>query len=205
MEIEGIIGKKLGMTQIFTEDGTVVPVTVIQAGPCYVIQKKETTVQLGFEPQKVQRVTKPMQGHFKKAGRGCFKYLKEFKVKSIDEFNLGDEIKVTDIFKVGEFLHVTGRSKGRGFTGVMKRWNFAGGRDSHGAKQVHRHGGSIGMSADPGRVLKGKKMPGHYGNEKVTVKNLQVMDIKPEENLILVKGAVPGHINGIVYLRKQYF
>ena len=205
MEIEGIIGKKIGMTHIFNEEGNLIPVTVIEAGPCYVIQKKENSVQLGFIPQKMQRVTKPMQGHFKKAGKGCFKILKEFKVKSTDEFNLGDEIKVSDLFKPGEFLHVTGRSKGRGFTGVMKRWNFSGGRDSHGAKQVHRRGGSIGMSAFPGRVLKGKKMPGHYGNEKVTVKNLMVVDVKPEENLILVKGAVPGYKNGIVFLRKQFF
>ena len=205
MEIEGIIGKKIGMTHIFNEEGNIIPVTVIEAGPCYVIQKKKNSVQLGFIPQKLQKVTKSLQGHFKKAGKGCFKILKEFKVKSIDEINIGDEVKVSDLFKPGDFLHATGRSKGRGFAGVMKRWNFSGGRDSHGAKQVHRKGGSIGMSAFPGRVIKGKKMPGHYGNEKITVKNLMVVSIKEDKNIILIKGAVPGHNNGIVFLRKQYF
>jgi large subunit ribosomal protein L3 len=210
MEIQGIIGKKLGMTQYFSEDGSVIPVTVVQAGPCYVIQiKKEETdgynaVQLGFEPQKMQRVTKPLLGHFKNAGKGTYKYLKEFYVNNPDEFELGQEISVDKIFSAKEFIHATGITKGRGFTGVVKRYNFAGGRASHGSK-VHRTPGGIGASAWPSRVIKNKKMPGQYGNEKKTIKNLQIIDIRPEENLILIKGALPGHKNSIVFLKKQFF
>jgi large subunit ribosomal protein L3 len=210
MEIQGIIGKKLGMMEYFSPEGNVIPVTVIQAGPCYVIQKKDSqtdgydAVQLGFESQKLQRVNKPRLGHFKKAGAGTFKYLKEFKVKSFDGIDIGKEITIKDLFKIGDFLHITGKSKGKGFAGVVKRHGFAGGRGSHGAT-VHRNPGAIGASAYPGRVLKNKKMPGHMGNEKITIKNLQIVDLREDENLILVKGAVPGHINSILYLKKQFF
>ncbi len=205
MEIQGIIGKKLGMMEYFSPEGNIIPVTVIKAGPCYVIQKKEyNAVQLGFEQKKIQRVNKPLLGHFKKAGAGTFKYLKEFKVKSLDGIDLGAEVTVKDIFKIGDFVHITGKSKGKGFAGVIKRHGFSGGRASHGAT-VHRNPGGIGMSAYPGKVLKNKKMPGHLGNVKVTVKNLQIIDLREDDNLILVKGAVPGHINSIIYLKKQFF
>ena len=210
MELQGIIGKKLGMTQYFNEEGNVVPVTVVEAGPCYVVQIKTiekdgyNAVQLGFQEQKLQRVTKPLIGHFKKAGKGVFKFVKEFKVKDPSEFEVGQEIAIDKLFNVGDFIHVTGKSKGRGFSGVVKRYNFSGGRASHGST-VHRNPGAIGASAWPSRVVKNKKMPGHYGNEKVTIKNLQIIDVRPEDNLVLIKGAVPGHNNGIVYLKKQFF
>ncbi len=210
MEIQGIIGKKIGMMEYFSPEGNLIPVTVIQAGPCYVIQKKEESkdgynaVQLGFETQKIQRVNKPLLGHFKKAGAGTFKYLKEFKVKSFDGIEVGKEIKVSELFKIGDFVHVTGKSKGKGFAGVVKRHGFAGGRASHGAT-VHRNPGAIGMSAYPGKVLKNKKMPGHMGNKQITVKNLQIVDLREDDNLIMVKGAVPGHTNSIIYIKKQFF
>jgi large subunit ribosomal protein L3 len=210
MELQGIIGKKLGMMEFFNEEGNVIPVTVIEAGPCYVIQKKskETdgydAVQIAFQEQKMQRVNKPLTGHFKKAGKGVFKHLKEFKVKNVEEIEQGQEINVGDLFKAGDFVHISGTSKGKGFSGVVKRYRFGGGRASHGST-VHRNPGAIGMSAYPGKVLKNKKMPGQFGNSKITVKNLQIIDVRPEENIILIKGAVPGHKNAIVYLKKQFF
>ncbi len=210
MELQGIIGKKLGMIEFFSDEGNLIPVTVIEVGPCYVIQKKDeqsdgyNAVQLGFEEQKMQRVNKPLTGHFKKAGKGVFKHLKEFKVKSFEGIEIGKEVNVGDLFKTGEFVHITGKSKGRGFSGVVKKYKFGGGRASHGST-VHRNTGAIGMSAYPGKVLKNKKMPGQFGNSKVSVKNLQIIDVRPDENIILIKGAVPGHKNGIVYLKKQFF
>ena len=210
MELQGIIGKKLGMIEFFSEEGNLIPVTVIEAGPCFIIQKKVEdvdgydAVQVAFSEQKMQRVNKPLTGHFKKAGKGVFKHLKEFKIKDIESVEIGQEVNVDDVFKSGEFVHITGKSKGRGFSGVVKRYNFRGGRASHGST-VHRNTGAIGMSAYPGKVLKNKKMPGQFGNAKVTIKNLQIVDVRPDENIILVKGAVPGHKNGIVYLKKQFF
>ncbi len=203
----GLIGKKVGMTQIFSEDGVSIPVTVIEAGPCFIIQKKSTdkdgysAIQLGFE-KKEKNVLKPEAGHFKAAGKGIYRRLKEFRVDDADlgGFNLGDELKA-DLFKVGEKVRVTGFSKGRGFTGVVKRWSFSGGCDAHGSK-FHRKGGAIGQNVHPGKVWKGKKMPGRYGNEQVTVKNLEVVKIYPEKNLILVKGAIPGAAGGVVYIKR---
>jgi len=201
----GLIGKKIGMTQIFSKDGETIPVTVIKAGPCTVIQKKSkdkdgyNALQLGFEEKKWSRVNKPLQGHFKKAGQRAFYHLKEFKVDNIDKYQLGQEITL-EIFKVGGKVKVTGKSKGRGFAGVIKRWGFSGGPASHGS-MFHRAPGSIGSSAFPSRVFKGKKLPGHYGNKTVTVRNLEIVDIKPEDNLLLLKGAVPGARNSIVIIQ----
>jgi large subunit ribosomal protein L3 len=203
----GLIGRKIGMTQIFREDGKVLPVTVIEAGPCYVIQKKETekdgytAIQLGFE-KKEKNVKKPEAGHFKNAGQGVFKKLKEFRVATEEAgtYELGSELTVT-MFKPGEKIKVTGFTKGRGFTGVVKRWSFSGGRATHGSK-FHRKGGSIGQNVSPGKVWKGKKMPGRYGNEQVTVKNLEIVKVVPADNTIVVKGAIPGSTGGIVYIKK---
>jgi large subunit ribosomal protein L3 len=203
----GLIGRKVGMTQVFKEDGKVVPVTVIEAGPCYVIQKKEsekdgyTAIQLGFD-KKEKNIKKPEAGHFKNSGKGVFRKLKEFRVtdNELNEFELGSEINV-DMFKTGEYVMVTGFTKGRGFTGVMKRWNFGGGCRSHGSK-FHRKGGSIGQNVHPGKIWKGKKMAGRYGNEQVTVKNLEIVKVGSSDNTIVVKGAIPGATGGIVYIKK---
>jgi large subunit ribosomal protein L3 len=204
----GLIGKKVGMTQLFSENGVSIPVTVIEAGPCFIIQKKSTdkdgysAIQLGFE-KKGKNVGKPEAGHCKAAGKGIFRRLKEFRVEeaALGGFNLGDELKA-DLFKVGEKVKVTGFTKGRGFAGVVKRWSFSGGCDSHGSK-FHRKGGAIGQNVHPGKVWKGKKMPGRYGNEQVTVKNLEVVKIYPEKNLLLVKGAIPGAAGGVVYIKRS--
>jgi large subunit ribosomal protein L3 len=182
-------------------------VTVIQAGPCYVIQKKTgdkdgyEALQLGFDPLSEAKVNKPLDGHFQASGRGGFRFLNEFKVDSSDEFELGQEVNV-ELFEVGDKVHITGTSKGRGFAGGIKRWGFKRGPETHGCT-THRAPGSIGTAATPSRVLKGKRMPGQMGHHQVTIKNLTVIDIRPEENLILVKGAVPGANNGLVLLRKS--
>ncbi len=207
---KGILGRKLRMTQVFGPLGAAIPVTVVECGPCYVIQIKTeerdgyNAVQLGFLPKKESRVNKPLKGHFDKAGRGYFYYLKEIRVKEIPkDLKVGDEITVNN-FTVGEYVDVTGWSKGRGFTGVMKRWDFKGSAKwSHGTHEYFRHGGSIGSSTFPGRVFKGKKMPGRYGNERVTVQNLQVIDIRPELNLMFIKGAIPGARNSLVIIRQS--
>ena len=202
----GILGKKLGMTNAFTPDGLCIPVTVVQAGPCIVTQvKTEATdgynaLQLGFGKKKASRVGKPLQGHFAKSGDGLFAFLREFKVDNPDDYKLGQQISV-EIFEIGEKINVTGTSKGRGFSGVIKRHGFHGGKSTHGSHS-HRIPGSIGCSAWPAKVIKGKKMPGHYGNEKKTMKNIQVVNIRPEENLILLKGSLPGHKAGIVEINK---
>jgi large subunit ribosomal protein L3 len=204
--IQGILGKKLGMTQVFSMDGRRIPVTVVEAGPCVVLQKKTSAVdgynaiQVGFGPRKAHRTNQPEMGHFKKAGKGAFNHLREFRVENVDEFNVGDEISC-DVFAAGDIIDVVGTSKGKGFQGVIKRWNFSGGRASHGSK-FHRGPGSIGCSAWPARVFKGKKMAGQMGNAQVTTQNLVVVDVRPEENLILVKGAIPGPKNGLVTIRK---
>jgi len=203
----GLIGRKVGMTQFYNAEGNVIPVTVIETGPCVVVQKKETAkdgynaLQVGFGNKKAQRVNKPMQGHMAKAGKGAFEVVKEFRLADVSQYEVGQEIKVADLFKAGDRIAVAGTSKGHGFSGVIKRWSFAGFPGSHGTHEYFRHGGSIGNRSFPGRVRKGKKMAGHWGNEQVSIQNLEVVDIRPEENLMLVKGAVPGAKRGVVIVR----
>lgn len=205
--VNALIGKKLGMSQLFSPDGEVTPVTVIQAGPCTVTQIKSVdrdgynAVQLGFGEKKPQRTKKPSLGHFKKSGKGPFAVLREVRVDDVGEFELGQEVSA-DIFQVGELVHVAGRSKGKGFAGTIKRWNFSRGPMSHGGMNK-RPPGSIGCSASPSRVIKGRKMPGQMGNRKTTVKGLMVVDVRPQENIILIRGAVPGGRNGVVFIKKS--
>ncbi|WP_297055386.1 50S ribosomal protein L3 [Thermosulfurimonas sp.] len=204
--MEGLIGRKLGMTRIFNEAGEVIPVTVLEVGPCTVVQVKtvETdgynAVQLGFMPRKLTKFNKPMRGHFLRAGLDHgFYILREFRVEDASQFKPGQVLTLESLgVEKGIRVDVTGKSKGRGFTGAIKRWGFSRQPMSHGAKQVHRKPGSSGPSTFPGRVIKGKKMPGHYGNETVTVKNLLVAEVIPDKHLLLVKGAVPGWPNGWV-------
>jgi large subunit ribosomal protein L3 len=204
--IKGILGKKLGMTQIFSADGRRIPVTVVEAGPCVVLQKKtvETdgynALQVGFWGKKTHRASKPAMGHFKKAGKGAFTHLREIQVDDVDNYKVGDEV-TCEVFAAGDIVDVTGTSKGKGFQGVIKRWNFSGGRATHGS-MFHRGPGSIGGSAWPSKVFKGKKMAGQMGNERVTTQNLQVVEVRPDQNLLLVKGAIPGPKNGLVMIRK---
>ncbi|HID56362.1 TPA: 50S ribosomal protein L3 [Candidatus Poribacteria bacterium] len=206
--VNGLLGKKVGMTQVFDETGLVVPVTVIKAGPCPIVQIKSverdgySAVQLGFEERKPRSVNKPMAGHFKKAGVNPCRYLREIRVDETGDLKPGDVVDVS-IFSEGDSVDVTGVSKGRGFAGVMKRWGFKGSRGSHGAEKDHRHPGSIGTSTFPARVIKGKKMAGRYGGRRVTVKNLSVVKVDPENNLLVVKGAVPGPPNGLLIIRKS--
>lgn len=205
--VNALIGKKLGMSQLFSPDGEVTPVTVIQVGPCTVTQIKSVdrdgynAVQLGFGERKPQRTKKPLLGHFKKSGKGPFAVLREVRVDDVGEFELGQEVSA-DIFQVGELVHVIGRSKGKGFAGTIKRWNFSRGPMSHGGMNK-RAPGSIGCSATPARVVKGRKMPGQMGNRRATVKGLMVVDVRPEENIILIRGAVPGGRNGVVFIKKS--
>mgnify|MGYP003732295615 CR=1 FL=1 len=202
----GMIGKKIGMTGYFTPDGSHVPVTVVELGPCVVtqIKTKETdgynALQLGFGSKKKTHTNKPLAGHLKKCGSDLFNVLKEFPVDNPDEYKVGQKITL-DMFDVGEFVDGSGISKGRGFSGVIKRHGFHGGKATHGSHS-HRIPGSIGCSAWPAKVIKGKKMPGHYGNERKTMKNIQIVNIRPEENLILLKGSLPGHKAGIVEINK---
>jgi len=204
--MKGILGKKIGMTQIFTESGELIPVTVIEATPSFVVQKKTVekdgyaALQLGFIEKKMEKVNKPLQGHFKKASDKAFYFLKEVAFDDIDKYQIGQEIKVTDVFSEGEIIDVTGTSKGKGFQGVMKRHNFKGGRATHGS-MFHRAPGSAGSSAYPSRVWKGKRYPGHMGNERVTVQNLKIEKIIEDKNLILIKGAVPGAVNSLVVIK----
>ena len=207
--IEGLIGKKVGMTQIFTDDGIVIPVTIVKAGPCLIVQKKGENeknlnkVQLGFvEDKKVKNVTKPMMGHFDKAKVPPTKLLREFFIDN-DEHKVGDSVKV-DIFKENEKVNLVGVTKGKGFQGVVRRWNFKGGPKSHGSMH-HRRPGSIGMCAFPGEVIKGQKMPGRMGGKNKTVKGLKVVKIDLENDLILIKGAVPGFNGNYVYILKDSF
>lgn len=200
---KGIIGKKIGMTQIFDESGKVIPVTVVEAGPCVVVQKKTVendgynAVQIGFSDKKASRVNKPQQGHFAKAGVAAKRVLKELRLDDIDSVNVGDLIKA-DIFADGEYVDVTGTSKGKGFQGTIKRWNGARLKETHGTGPVHRHAGSMGACSTPSRIFKGKKMPGHMGSETVTVQNLVVAKVDAENNLLAIKGAVPGPKGGTV-------
>lgn len=193
----GLLGKKIGMTRVYTVEGKAVGVTIIEAGPCVVLQKKTeakdgyAAIQVGFGSKKESRMTKPEAGHAKAAGKGGFYHIKEFRVADIEQYEVGQEIQITDIFKVGDLVDISGQSKGRGFQGVIKRHGFKGGRATHGS-MFHRAPGSIGCSAWPSRVIKGRKMPGQMGNQAVTKKSALVMDIRPEQNVLLVKGPVPG-------------
>jgi large subunit ribosomal protein L3 len=206
--VNGIIGKKLGMTQIFAPDGTVTPVTVIKAGPCVVVQRKTVStdgyeaVQLGLvEEQAPKKTNKPMAGHFKKAGIPPTRVLREFRLKGGEDGAVGDKVLV-DQFAVDDTVDIVGTSKGRGFAGFIKRHNFGGGRDTHGS-MFHRAPGSIGASAYPSRVIKGTRMAGHMGVERKTIKNLKIVGVKPEENLLLIKGSIPGPTGAVVLIKKK--
>ncbi len=202
---KGIIGKKIGMTQIFDEKGNVIPVTLIEAGPCVVAQKKTAehdgydAVQLGFSDVKEKHITKAEKGHFEKAGVSFKRHLKEFRLDDCTKYNVGDVI-TADTFAAGEKVDITGLTKGRGYTGCVKRWGHHILRMTHGTGPIHRQPGSMG-TIDPARIFKNKKMPGQYGNEQVTILNLKVVKIDSEKNLIAVKGAIPGAKNGIVFVR----
>lgn len=200
---KGIIGKKIGMTQIFDESGKVIPVTVVEAGPCVVVQKKTvendgyTAVQMGYDDVKASRVNKPMKGHFDKADAAYKKNLKEFRLEDCESINVGDILKA-DTFAAGDVVDVSGTSKGKGFQGTIKRHNNARLKETHGSGPVHRHAGSMGACSSPSRIYKGKGMPGHMGSEKVTVQNLEVVKVDAENNLIALKGAIPGPKGGVV-------
>jgi len=202
---KGLIGKKLGMISVYAPDGTQIPVTVIKAGPCVVTQVKTVendkynALQLGFDEKK-RKINKPMQGHFRNNGEKAFYKLKEFSVENSGEYTPGQEINL-DIFNKGEKIIISGASKGKGFSGTVKRHGFSRGPEAHGSRNV-RKPGSVGCSAYPARVIKGKKMPGQHGNKRITVKNLEIVDILPEENVLLVKGAVPGHVNSYIEIKK---
>jgi large subunit ribosomal protein L3 len=203
-----LLGKKLGMTRIFDAEGTSLPVTVIEAGPCYVVQKKTSAsdgydaVQLGFVRKRLDKLTKPLRGHFEKHGfKSGFQFLHEFRLDSVDGLEIGQELDVSQ-FEIGQRVNVIGFSKGRGFSGVIKRWGFHRGPETHGSMS-HRAPGSIGASAYPSRVIKGKKMPGRLGNARITVASLQVVDVRPENNLLLLKGAVPGARHGLLMIKKS--
>ncbi len=201
----GMLGKKLGMTRVYSEVGSAMGVTVIEAGPCVVLQIKTkekegyNAIQVGFGSKKESRLNKPMTGHAKAAGKGGFYNIKEFRVHDIDQYEVGQEISVSDFFKVGDLVDISGKTKGRGFQGVMKRHGFKGGRKTHGSMH-HRAPGSIGCSAWPSRVIKGKKLPGHMGNALITKKNVTILDIRPEDNVMVVKGSVPGAKEGLLQI-----
>ena len=205
----GLIGKKLGMSQTFSLDGTLIPVTILQTGPCTVVQKKTmlrdgySALQLGFGAKKPQRATKPILGHCKATGKGPFAILREFRTDETDTYEVGNEITAAQIFQPGEIIDVVGRTKGRGYSGVMKRHGMGGFPGSHGTHEYFRHGGSIGNRSFPGRIFKGKRMAGQYGNERMTALHLRIVEVKPEENLLLVHGAVPGARGGTVLIRKS--
>jgi large subunit ribosomal protein L3 len=205
--VKAIIGRKLEMIQLFAEDGTVLPVTLIEAGPCVVTQIKTperdgyAALQMGFGKSKPKNVTKPLKGHLDKVGKGYFKVLHEVRTDQVEDFQTGQELSV-DAFAIGEVVDVTGISKGKGFSGTIRRWNFQRGPAGHGSKNV-REPGSTGNATYPGRVIKGKKMPGQKGNRRVTLMGLKIVDVRPEDNLLIVKGSIPGSRNGIVYIRKN--
>lgn len=202
---KGIIGRKVGMTQIFDEKGNVIPVTVVEAGPCVVVQKKTVendgyaAVQLGFEDVKPEKVNKPMKGHFAKSDVAPKRVLREFRLADCSALNVGDVVK-TDAFAVGEHVDVVGTSKGKGYAGAIKRWNFQRLKETHGTGPVARHAGSLGACSSPSRVFKGMKGAGHLGAERVTVQNLEIVKIDAENNLIAIKGAIPGARKGIVVI-----
>ena len=200
---KAIIGKKLGMTQIFSPDGKVIPVTVVEAGPCAVVQLKTVekdgyqAVKLGFGEVKESDLNKPLQGQFKKAGVACMKVLKEFRFENVADYEVGKSITV-EIFKEGDKVDVSGQTKGHGFSGVIKRWNQHRLKMTHGVGPVHREVGSMGANSSPSRVFKNKHMPGQYGNEKVTIQNLEIVKVDTQRNALLIKGAIPGPTGGIV-------
>jgi large subunit ribosomal protein L3 len=196
----GLLGKKIGMTQVFTEDGRQVSVTAIEAGPCPVLTVKEKSLQIGFEPIKEARAKKPILGFFKKIDISPCKLIKEVQKAPDKDYKVGEELKV-DLFKAGDFVDITATSIGKGFQGGMKRWNWKGGPKTHGSMS-HRRPGSIGSTTTPGRVWKGHHLPGHMGAAKVTVQNLQVVKIDAQNNLLLIRGAIPGHRNSYVIIRK---
>lgn len=206
--LQGLIGRKVGMTQLFSDDGDVIPVTAIEAGPCWIVQKKTlerdsyTAVQLGFGAKKLKRVTKPLRGHFERSCIMPIQWLREFRVdaQTLEEYQEGQEVS-GEIFANCRYVDVIGTTKGRGFTGVMKRHNFAGKNMSHGTHEYFRHGGSLGASADPARVWKNKGMAGQYGHTRVTVQNLEVVRFVKERNLLLVRGAVPGPNGGMLLIQ----
>lgn len=199
----GILGRKIGMTRVYDSNGRSIPVTVIEAGPCTVLQKKSTgtegydAIQVGFGEKKAARVNHPQAGHCKRSGTAGFYHIREFRVQNPDDYELGQQITLKELIRIGDKIDISGKSKGRGFQGVVKRHGFAGGRATHGS-MFHRAPGSIGCSAWPSRVVKGKKLPGQMGNNLVTQKNLTVVDVRDEENILLVRGAVPGARNGVV-------
>jgi len=206
--IAGLIGKKIGMSQVFGDDGAVIPVTVIHAGPCIVLQRKEAAkdgydaVQVGFGVMKSHRLNKAQQGHLVKAGKGAFRTLREVRLDASPEYSVGAEISAAEVFKAGDRVDVTGTSKGKGYAGVIKRWGFAGFPGSHGTHEYFRHGGSIGNRSFPGRVFKGKKMAGQLGNVQTTVQNLEIVALHANEHLLLLKGSVPGPNGGVVMVRR---
>lgn len=199
----GILGRKIGMTRVYNEHGRSLPVTVIEAGPCTVLQKKTSdhegynAIQVGFLEKKASRVNKPEAGHFKRSGVAGYYHVSEFRVADPEEYEIGQQLTVQEVLNIGDKVDVSGNTKGRGFQGVIKRHGFAGGRASHGSK-FHRAPGSIGCSAWPARVVKGKKLPGQMGNNLVTQKNLKIVDIREDDNILLVQGAVPGAKNGLI-------
>jgi len=200
---KGILGRKVGMTRVYDENGRAIPVTVIEAGPCTILQKKTVgkegynAIQVGFLEKKESRLNKPEAGHFKRSGGKGFYHIKEFRVTDPETYEVGQQITLTEILAVGDLVDISGKSKGRGFQGVIKRHGFSGGRKTHGSN-FHRAPGSIGCSAWPSRVLKGKRLPGRMGNDLVTQKNLKVIDVRSEENVLLVHGTIPGAKNGIL-------
>ena len=204
--MSAILGRKIGMTNVFSAEGKLVPVTVLQVGPCVITQVKNmetdgyTALQLGYDEKPIEKLNKPVAGHLKKAGDKGFKVLREFRSDNVDEMEAGMTIGI-DIFSVGDVVNVSGISKGRGFQGTIKRHGFSRGPETHGCRN-HRAPGSIGNSAWPGKVIKGKKMPGHMGVDKKTMKNLTIVDIRHDENLLLVKGPVPGCKTGIIEVHK---
>ncbi len=205
--VNSIFCRKMGMTRYFLDEGACVPVTIVKIEPCVVIQKKTIkkdgyeALQLGFQEQKKEdRLNRPRKGHLKNAGVKFFTYLKEIRVDDTSEFELGQEIKA-DIFQIGESVKVTGKSKGRGFAGVVKRWGFSGGKETHGCMS-HRVPGSIGTSAAPSRVAKGRKLPGRMGYQRISIKNLKILDVRPEMNIIALKGTLPGSRNSIIEISK---
>jgi large subunit ribosomal protein L3 len=202
--MKGIIGRKIGMTRIFNEEGKVIPVTVIEAGPCPVVQVRTKdrdgydAIQIGFGSRKERRTSMPLMGQFRKAGIEPTRVLREIRTEDISGAEVGSQVKA-DIFQVGERVKVTGFSKGKGFQGVVKRWGFSGGGDAHGSKS-HRKPGSIGQCATPAKVWKNRKMPGRAGHRRTTIENLEVVQVDPERNMIAIKGAVPGHVKGYVLI-----
>lgn len=205
--VNGMLGKKVGMTQVFDDSGAAIPATVVEAGPCPIVQvKTEDTdgyhaVQLGFGDRRENQINQPEMGHFKKANINPHRFLRELRVDGTEELSVGSALD-TGVFSAGDFVDVTGTSKGRGFAGVVKRWGFAGGKKSHGGEKDHRRPGSIGHSAAPSRVFKGKKMPGRQGGRQVTIQNLQVVQADSERNLLVIKGAIPGPPNGLLIIKK---